>query len=90
MEQFKLAQNEQNSAGATRNSTRAFTSVIGKLQVVVMEGKEIFDGRDPARTRGELSDTVVFAGQDLHVVICQEKREKVVWAEKDGDGAETR
>lgn len=77
-EQLKFAQNEQNSAGAVRNSTGAFTSVIGKLQVVVMEGKEVFDGRDPARTRGELSDTVVFAGQDLHVVICQEKREKLV------------
>lgn len=32
----------------------------------------------------------MFAGQDLHVVICQEKREKTVRTEKDGDGAETR
>lgn len=42
-----------------------------------MEGKEVFDGRDAARARGQLPDTVVLAGQDLHVVICQEKREKV-------------
>ena len=61
-----------------RNRKTAFTSVIGKLQVVVMEGKEIFDGRDTARTRGEFSDTVMFAGQDLHVVICQEKRKRIV------------
>jgi len=53
-----------------------------------VEGKKIFDGRDTARTRGELSDAVVFAGQDLHVVICQEK-EQMVRTEKDGDGAET-
>lgn len=41
-----------------------------------MEGKEIFDGRDATWTCGEFPDTVVFAGQDLHVVICQEKKEK--------------
>lgn len=52
-----------------------FTSVIGKLQVVVVEGKEVLDGRDAARARGQLPDTVVLAGQHLHVVICQEKRE---------------
>lgn len=40
-----------------------------------MEGKEVFDGRDAARARGQLPDTVVLTGQDLHVVICQEKRE---------------
>lgn len=72
------------------NRKTAFTSVIGKLQVVIMEGKEIFNGWDSARTCGKFSDTVMFAGQDLHVVICQEKREKTEWSEKDGGGAETR
>lgn len=67
---------------------KSFTSVVGKLQVVIMEGKEVLDGRDPARARGQLPDTVVLAGQDLHVVICQENR--VVWAEKDGNSAATR
>lgn len=49
------------------------TSVIGKLQVIIVEGKEVFDGWDAAWARGEFSDTVVFAGQDLHVVIWWEK-----------------
>lgn len=55
---------------------KSLTSVVGKLQVVVMEGQEILDGRDAARARGELPHAVVLAGQQLHVVICQEKREK--------------
>lgn len=55
-----------------------------------MEGKEIFNWWDTAWPCGEFSDTVMFASQDLHVVICQEKKKKMIWTVKDSDGAETR
>lgn len=76
MEQF--AQKRAELGRCCEEQYKSFTSVVGKLQVVIMEGEEVFDGRDPSRARGELPHTVVLAGQDLHVVICQGKREKVV------------
>lgn len=88
MEQPELAQNEEKAA-VLWGAGQSFTSVIGKLQVVVVEGKEVLDGRDAARARGQLPDTVVLAGQDLQVVICQDKRRAgLSWG--DGDSAQTR
>lgn len=35
---------QQHAEGAVRSRKMGLTSVIGKLQVIVVEGKEVFDG----------------------------------------------
>lgn len=53
----------------------SFTSVIGKLQVVIMERKVVLNGWQTPRTGGKFSDTLMLTHQDLHVVICEGERE---------------
>lgn len=51
------------------------TSVIGKLQEIIMEGEVVVNRGESSRSRGQLPDTLVLTHQNLQVVIWEQMGE---------------